>query len=198
MGAADEAIAFATAQLGKPYKWATAGPNTYDCSGLVFASYRAGGIKIGRTTFTMINYGTHVAKADLLPGDIVFPEPTHVQLYVGNGYVIEAPHRGSFVRKVKMWGFWQARRVAAPATDTSLSVTTTALNLPPIVPNPLDFLPGIGPIIALWGNNAFWKRAGMFLLGAIVVLAAFAFLNRAKLESAAKTAAKVGEVAAIA
>jgi cell wall-associated NlpC family hydrolase len=45
------AISFALAQLGKPYQWGAAGPNAYDCSGLVYTAYAAAGIHIARTTF---------------------------------------------------------------------------------------------------------------------------------------------------
>ena len=45
------AISFTLAQLGKPYQWGAAGPNAYDCSGLVYAAYAAAGIRIARTTF---------------------------------------------------------------------------------------------------------------------------------------------------
>ncbi len=51
-GAAAAAIAFALGQLGKPYQWGEAGPDAYDCSGLVYAAYAvAGSIRIARTTF---------------------------------------------------------------------------------------------------------------------------------------------------
>lgn len=200
MTAADNAIAFADAQLGKPYRWATAGPNTFDCSGLTFASYRAAGVKIGRTTYTQILNGVEVAKADLQPGDLVFPEPTHVQLYVGGGEVIESPHTGANVRQVKMWGFWRARRVAAPGTSivgNPVAASTAALAG---VPNPLDAIPGFSTLEAIGtklSDPNFWKRAGMFMLGFLIVLIAFAFINRAKIETAARQAAKVGELAAV-
>ncbi len=45
------AIAFAKAQLGKPYLWGAAGPDAYDCSGLVYAAYAAAGVRIARTTY---------------------------------------------------------------------------------------------------------------------------------------------------
>jgi cell wall-associated NlpC family hydrolase len=43
---AARAIGFALAQLGKPYLWGAAGPDAYDCSGLVFAAYAAAGVRI--------------------------------------------------------------------------------------------------------------------------------------------------------
>jgi len=110
--AVGEAISFARAQIGKPYQWGALGPNAFDCSGLVQQAYKAAGIKLPRTTAMQILVGKKVAKSDLIPGDLVFPDAGHVQLYVGNGQVIEAPRTGEKVRQVAMWGFFTARRVA--------------------------------------------------------------------------------------
>jgi hypothetical protein len=98
-------IAFAQAQLGKPYVWGAQGPNTFDCSGLTMMAYRAGGIPIPRVTYTQWTSGAHVQPGQEQPGDLVFfhmgPNgPEHVALVVGNGMMIEAPHTGAFVRYV--------------------------------------------------------------------------------------------------
>jgi cell wall-associated NlpC family hydrolase len=108
------ALAYAFQQIGKPYQWGATGPNTFDCSGLVYRSFRDGaGVKIPRTTAGQILIGKRVSKANLEPGDLVFPDPGHVQLYAGGGMVVEAPHTGLKVREVPMWGFLTARRVGA-------------------------------------------------------------------------------------
>ena len=112
---ADTAIAFARAQLGKPYVWGATGPNSYDCSGLVQAAYKAAGVSLPRVTQAMILVGTPVARDALVPGDLVFPDIGHVQIYTNNGNVIEAPSAGKVVREVAMWGFMAARRVVAAA-----------------------------------------------------------------------------------
>jgi cell wall-associated NlpC family hydrolase len=109
--AAQSAIRFALAQVGKPYKWGATGPNAYDCSGLVCAAFKSGGVTLPRTTYLQASVGKRVSKADLMPGDLVFPDPGHVQIYLGNGRVVESPHTGAFVRVVNMWGFWTARRI---------------------------------------------------------------------------------------
>lgn len=201
MTAADVAIAFALAQRGKPYRWATAGPDTYDCSGLTYASYRSAGVKIGRVTYTQINDGVGVAKADLLPGDLVFPEPTHVQLYIGNGMIVESPHTGAVVRVAKLSMFWRARRVAEPGTSAAGSpMSSTSTSGIVTVKNPLDLIPGVSTFEAIGkvlSDVNFWRRTGMFALGVLIVLIAFAFINRGRIESAAKNAEKVGEVAAL-
>jgi cell wall-associated NlpC family hydrolase len=118
-GTVGVAIAFARAQLGKPYVWGGTGPNSYDCSGLVQAAYRAAGVSLPRTTQQMIFSGQNVAKSDLRPGDLVFPDPGHVAIYTGGGTFIEAPHSGLMVREVPMWGFWRARRVVTLSTPAT-------------------------------------------------------------------------------
>lgn len=104
------AVAFARSQIGKPYRWGATGPDRYDCSGLVQASYAHAGLKLPRTSYQMLSYGTKVGKDALQVGDLVWPDLGHVQLYSGGGMVVEAPHTGAFVREVKMYGFFTARR----------------------------------------------------------------------------------------
>jgi peptidoglycan DL-endopeptidase CwlO len=103
-GRAAKAIAFAKAQLGKPYRFAAAGPGAYDCSGLTLASWRAAGVSVPRTSQAQYGAGKAVAKSDLQPGDLVFfySGISHVAIYVGNGTIIHAPHPGSSVRYAKL------------------------------------------------------------------------------------------------
>ncbi len=103
-GRAAKAIAFAKAQLGKPYVYAAAGPNAYDCSGLTSAAWKAAGVHIPRTSQAQFGAGTSVAKSDLQPGDLVFfySGISHVAIYVGNGTIIHAPHPGADVRYAKL------------------------------------------------------------------------------------------------
>lgn len=119
MGAADTAIAYALSQRGKPYSTVPDGVNTFDCSLLVQKAYQQAGVQLPRTTFQQILVGTPVARGDLQPGDLVFPSIDHVQLYLGNGQVVEAAHPGTTVRSVPMWGYWAGRRVAAPGNVTN-------------------------------------------------------------------------------
>ncbi|MEV5968779.1 NlpC/P60 family protein [Streptomyces sp. NPDC051921] len=97
---AAEAIAFARAQLGKPYVWGATGPSAYDCSGLTQASWRAAGVSLPRTTYTQINAGRRVSRSELAPGDLVFfySGISHVGLYIGGGQMIHAPRPGAPVR----------------------------------------------------------------------------------------------------
>jgi len=71
-GTAAAAIAFAKAQLGKPYQWGAAGPDAYDCSGLVYAAYAAAGIQIARTTYQWQQDGPVIPLYRIKPGDLLF------------------------------------------------------------------------------------------------------------------------------
>jgi cell wall-associated NlpC family hydrolase len=105
-GAVATAISFALAQLGKPYQWGAAGPNSYDCSGLVYAAYAAAGIHIARTTFGWYLDGPQVPLTQIQPGDLLFSggadgtlaDPGHVVMYLGGGQIIQAPQTGQDVQ----------------------------------------------------------------------------------------------------
>lgn len=114
------AIRFALAQIGKPYVYGAVGPNSYDCSGLMMKAYGAAGYKLPRTTEQMIADPSlmPVTKAQLAPGDLVFPESGHVQMYLGGGKVVEAPHTGLSVRIAPLGVVEYARRVGTPAGGT--------------------------------------------------------------------------------
>ncbi|MHA6760521.1 C40 family peptidase [Streptacidiphilus sp. PAMC 29251] len=98
-GRAAAAVAFARAQLGKPYVWGATGPGSFDCSGLTQAAWRAAGVSLPRTTYQQIDAGRRIPTSQLQPGDLVFYYSgiTHVALYVGGGRIIHAPHPGAAV-----------------------------------------------------------------------------------------------------
>lgn len=104
------AITYCMAQVGKPYKWGGTGPNGYDCSGLIYKGYQSVGVTIPRATGGQQYAGNKVA-GPLMPGDLVFPESSHVVLYIGNGKCVEAPHTGAFVRVIDTPTVWKARRM---------------------------------------------------------------------------------------
>ena len=104
---AGKAVAFAYAQLGKPYEWGATGPGSYDCSGLVQAAWSAAGVSIPRTTYDQWASLPHVSTSALEPGDLLFFDGEgHVAMYVGGGYMIDAPHTGLDVEKVSMMTSW--------------------------------------------------------------------------------------------
>lgn len=102
--AALRAIAFACAQMGKPYVWGGNGSPGFDCSGLTHAAYAAAGVAIPRTAQTQYNEGPVLpAGASLQAGDLVFygagtDAVTHVGLAISATQMIDAPHTGANVR----------------------------------------------------------------------------------------------------
>ncbi|MGW1909637.1 NlpC/P60 family protein [Streptomyces sp. NPDC002076] len=102
---AQKAIAFARAQIGKPYVWGATGPDSYDCSGLTQAAWKAAGVTLPRTTYDQVNAGTTVSLADARPGDLIFfyDDISHVGVYIGNGMMIHAPKPGAYVREESIY-----------------------------------------------------------------------------------------------
>ncbi|WP_018550531.1 C40 family peptidase [Streptomyces sp. ATexAB-D23] len=102
---AEKVLAFARAQIGKPYVWGATGPSSYDCSGLTQAAWKAAGVDIPRTTWDQVNVGTRIATADLQPGDLVFfyDDISHVGIYKGDGMMIHAPKPGANVREESIY-----------------------------------------------------------------------------------------------
>ncbi|WP_020557525.1 peptidoglycan endopeptidase [Embleya scabrispora] len=89
---AAQAVAFAKAQIGKPYVYGATGPNAYDCSGLVQAAYKSAGISLPRVTNDQFAADPHVSIANLQPGDLVFfySGISHVGIYIGDGKMVHA------------------------------------------------------------------------------------------------------------
>lgn len=109
--AAAAVVRYALAQVGKPYRFATAGPNTFDCSGLAKAAYAQVGINIPHQTGGIIGRGRAVGRSQLEAGDLVFPSSGHVGIYVGDGKFVHAPKAGDHVRVAPIYAFWAARRL---------------------------------------------------------------------------------------
>jgi cell wall-associated NlpC family hydrolase len=99
-GGAGAAVAYARAQVGKPYRYAGVGPDAYDCSGLTMMAWRQGGVAMAHGARAQYAAFPKVPISQLQPGDLVFfGSPIHhVGIYVGGGTMIEAPHTGAFVR----------------------------------------------------------------------------------------------------
>jgi peptidoglycan DL-endopeptidase CwlO len=99
-GAAGKAVDFACRQIGKRYVWGSAGPNTYDCSGLTMAAWAAAGVRLPHNAYEQRQVTTAVSRANLRPGDLVFyySDVHHVGMYVGGSWIVHAPHSGDVVR----------------------------------------------------------------------------------------------------
>ncbi|QJT07379.1 LysM peptidoglycan-binding domain-containing C40 family peptidase [Streptomyces asoensis] len=91
-------IAYARAQVGKPYIWGGTGPGGFDCSGLVMRAWETAGVKLPRTTWNQIHAGSATTRNRLVPGDLVLSySGGHVGLYIGNGQIIHAPKPGTTI-----------------------------------------------------------------------------------------------------
>ncbi|WP_307798168.1 C40 family peptidase [Actinoplanes flavus] len=94
-GSAGKAVTFAFNQIGKPYGYGDAGPNSYDCSGLTQASWAAAGKSLPHNAAAQYSATARISRSDLQPGDLVFYRSNgHVAIYVGGGKIIDAPSAG--------------------------------------------------------------------------------------------------------
>ncbi|HLI55340.1 MAG TPA: NlpC/P60 family protein [Acidimicrobiales bacterium] len=103
--AAAGAVQAALSRVGDWYQWGAAGPNTFDCSGLIMWAYAQVGISLPHYSGAQYADTTHIPMSDLQPGDLVFfSDPgEHVAMYIGNGDIVEAPHTGAQVHVVPMY-----------------------------------------------------------------------------------------------
>jgi len=124
-------VSTAMQYLGVRYTWGGASPKTgFDCSGLVMFVFGKLGLSLPHYAASQYYSpdSIYVSPKRLQPGDLVFfvgsdgtrKEPGHVGIYVGDGYLIDAPHTGSFVRIDSLNersfanGFVGARRIVGP------------------------------------------------------------------------------------
>jgi cell wall-associated NlpC family hydrolase len=98
-GSAAAAVKYAYAQLGKPYVWGGAGPNSFDCSGLTMMSWNAAGVSLPHNAAMQQSDVPSVSLSALQPGDLIFfgSPAFHVGIYIGGGNMIQAPHTGADV-----------------------------------------------------------------------------------------------------
>ncbi|MFF3753907.1 NlpC/P60 family protein [Streptomyces sp. NPDC002018] len=91
-----KAIAFATAQIGKPYVWGAEGPSSYDCSGLTSQAWAAAGRPIPRTSQEQWRLLPRIPVEDMRPGDLIIyhQDASHVGMYIGDGAIVHAPRPG--------------------------------------------------------------------------------------------------------
>ncbi|MFI0512423.1 NlpC/P60 family protein [Streptomyces sp. WSLK1-5] len=93
------AVAYATAQIGKPYVWGAEGPDSFDCSGLTSQAWASAGKPIPRTSQEQWKQLEHVDIKDMRPGDLIiyFDDASHVAMYLGDGAIVHAPRPGRTV-----------------------------------------------------------------------------------------------------
>lgn len=122
----EQAVALAKQQLGKPYVYGAAGPNSFDCSGLFYYIFNRLGVNIARTSSSQYyNSGTFVSVDEMQPGDLVYlfdPKydysggslpTTHVLMYIGNNTVLHASTTSNTVRTDTLFGGYYGNYVVA-------------------------------------------------------------------------------------
>ena len=99
-GSAAAAVAYARAQVGKPYCYGGAGSGCYDCSGLTMMAWRQAGVSLPHSSASQFNVGRRISASELQPGDLIFyySPISHVSIYIGGGQRISATHTGDYVR----------------------------------------------------------------------------------------------------
>lgn len=102
-----ELVRVVKAQVGKPYEYGAAGPDRFDCSGLIQYVHRQVGISVPRTAAAQRAALPRIPKSDMRPGDIIFYEengvPYHVGLYAGNNKAYSSPQDGEVVHLQTIW-----------------------------------------------------------------------------------------------
>jgi len=107
-GKAGTAVKYACAQIGKPYVWGAAGPNSFDCSGLTMAAWAKAGVYLPHNAAAQRRSMPYIKRADLRPGDLVFyySDLHHVGMYVGkhNGvdWIVHASQPGVPLKMQRM------------------------------------------------------------------------------------------------
>jgi cell wall-associated NlpC family hydrolase len=111
-GGAQQAIAYAEAQLGEPYQWGASGPSSWDCSGLTMKAWASAGTYLPHYSVAQYEAGVPISVSELRPGDLVFWSTNgapsgihHVAMYIGNGQIIHAPRTGRPVEIDNMY-YW--------------------------------------------------------------------------------------------
>ena len=106
-------VEIAMQYLGVPYVWAASSPSGFDCSGLVMYVYAKVGVSLPHSSRMQYDYGTHVSRDQLQPGDLVFfYNPIHhVGIYIGNGQMINATGSQVQISNVFRDSYYGATRI---------------------------------------------------------------------------------------
>jgi cell wall-associated NlpC family hydrolase len=204
-------VSLAMKYLGIPYQWGGASPQTgFDCSGLVkyvFAQLGVPLVHFAASQWHTPN-GVWVAPNRLQAGDLVFfvgsdgtrKEPGHVGIYIGDGYLIDAPHTGAFVRIDRLTEprlakeYVGARRITSPlhevrhlahAIEHGASATPILTGFPPpittrLLSEPVGFdVTSTAAVRA--GSRGYWIWTGVSLGGALLLLIAGGLVVRRRL-----------------
>src|SRR6266536_1331938 len=99
-GGAAKAVAYAKAQVGKPYAYGADGPDSFDCSGLTMMAWAQAGVSLPHSSSAQYSATRRISAGELQPGDLIFyySPISHVAIYVGGGMQVAATHTGDYVR----------------------------------------------------------------------------------------------------
>jgi cell wall-associated NlpC family hydrolase len=114
---ADKIVSYVNSKIGCSYSFGSAGPDTFDCSGLVQAAHASAGVSIKRTSSNQAKSGTEVSIGSQQPGDILCfafdgNGVSHVGIFIGNGKFVHAPNGKETVTSVDVKGYWSKQLVA--------------------------------------------------------------------------------------
>lgn len=174
MAVPDTALAWCLGHLGIPYDWGSHvvnGQQRYDCSGFVRAGYAAAGVTLTGSTYSLVGEGTKISGptswAAILPklnnGDLIFPDPGHVQMYAGGGTITEAPQTGSFTQHVPEWAT-AIYAVVRIASGGGSGVTPSGAGSPS---TPVATTSGSGLSVLIQAST--WERVG-YVIGGLILL----------------------------
>jgi len=172
-----QTINWAARMIGRPYRWGAGGPNSFDCSGLVyFAAVYGGSVddenqtdgvarfkkacKHKWTTATIVHMGLSIPKGQEQPGDLIMPTSGHVGICIGRGQMIDAPTAGQNVGIHTYKSVYSIRRIFQPCTQESADNYTakgTRTQGDPINPDgttPTDLDEGEATPVGIWQELA--------------------------------------------
>ena len=179
---ANKAITVAAQQAGKPYIWGAAGPDAFDCSGLVHYAFANAGLPgAGRATSHLWStasirfMGDPIPAGSEQPGDLVMPHSGHVGICIGNGKMWNAPQTGIPVRIDSYPSRpFAIRRVTTPTSATSGSISTAGIQTAAYGPiewwqDFLNTVHGFDNALTWLGNGHNWVRIGEVIGGVALI-----------------------------
>jgi cell wall-associated NlpC family hydrolase len=107
---ASGAISAALSKVGSGYVWGAAGPNVFDCSGLVMWAYAQVGVSLPHYSGAQYSMTTRISASQLQPGDLVFWGPggsEHVALYMGGNQIVHAFSSAGRTQVTQLAGWWK-------------------------------------------------------------------------------------------
>jgi cell wall-associated NlpC family hydrolase len=110
---AQSALKYALSMVGRRYVAATAGPSTFDCSGLTMAAWKRAGVNLAHLSYSQWRQTTRVPVSQIKPGDLVFyfgGSAHHVAMYIGNGKMVSASNPSAGVEIIDFLGPWYGAR----------------------------------------------------------------------------------------